>query len=316
MLAERLRGAIAAVEDFIFAPEDARRLAALRIGLFGLLAYRLAVVDYGFVAGQPATLFDPVSLFHLLSAMPSAELTSLIQPLAVIVAVLAAAGALPRATFPLALGLAVFLNLMLNSTGKIVHNDVLLILCLLPLVATPRTAAREWSVGSLHRRRLAQSGSPEPGAAYGWPIRTAMVIVALSYLFVGLQKLRYSGIDWVTSDNLRWVLYGASDGRADPNAVGLLIADRAWLSHLLAAGTVALEVGFIACLPLARLRWIFVPGVVAMHLGIWLMMGLDYSAQLLTVIIVFVNWVTVFEYLRRRQSVGGPVRTLGRRALE
>jgi len=98
--------------------EDARRLAALRIGLFGLLAYRLAVVDYGFVADQPAALFDPVSLFHLLNAMPSAELTSVAQPLAVLAALLAAAGAVPRLTMPLALALAVFLNLMLNSTGQ------------------------------------------------------------------------------------------------------------------------------------------------------------------------------------------------------
>ena len=42
-----------------------------------------------------------------------------------------------------------------------------------------------------------------------------------------------------------------------------------------------------------RLRWLFVPGAVGMHLFIRLAMGLDYSAQLLAVVIVFVDWPAV-----------------------
>jgi hypothetical protein len=37
-----------------------------------------------------------------------------------------------------------------------------------------------------------------------------------------------------------------------------------------------------------------------MHLGIYLAMGLDYSAQALTVVIVFVNWAVVAEWFQRR----------------
>ena len=302
MLVERARRISGGIGGFVFAPEDARRLAALRIGLFGLLAWRLAITDYGFVAGQPAALFDPVSLFHLLESMPSSGLTSVLQPVAVTAALIAAAGIAPRLSFPLAFALALFLNLMLNSTGKIVHNDVLLMLCLLPLLATPRTASRAWSLppGLSRTPARGERAAVASGPAYGWPIRTAMLVVALAYLFAGLQKLRYSGIDWATSENLRWVLYAASDSRADPNALALFVADRSWLSHILAGATLTLEIGFILCLPFARLRWLLVPGVVGLHLGIWLMMGLDYSAQFLTVIIVFVNWVVVTDYLRDR----------------
>jgi hypothetical protein len=131
-----------------------------------------------------------------------------------------------------------------------------------------------------------------------------MVVVALAYLFVGLQKLRYSGLDWIATDNLRWVLYGSSDAQADPNELALFVADRAWLAHLLAAGTMAVEIGFILCLPFAKLRWLFVPGAVGLHLGIMLAMGLDYSAQALTVIIVFVNWIAVAEAAAAWTTVG------------
>ena len=305
---------LGAVERFIFATEDARRLGAIRIALFGLVAIRLATNgDYAQVAGQPPALFDPVSLFHLLPSMPSTGLTTTAQVLGVIAAILAAGGVWPRVTFPTAFALALFLNLMLNSTGKIVHNDLVVTLCLLPLLVTPTAASRAWSIPLSRRRfRRGAEGRPPAGIAYGWPIRTAMVIIGLGYLFVGLQKMRYSGLDWFATDNLRYVLWASSDSQAGPNSLALFVANRDWLAHLFAAATVVTEIGFILCLPFARLRWILVPAVVGLHVGIWLAMDLDYLPQALAVIIVFVNWVAVIEWLngsraRRRESAAGAV---------
>ena len=127
-----------------------------------------------------------------------------------------------------------------------------------------------------------------------------MIVVALAYFFVGFQKLRFSGLEWATSDNLRWVLYSSSDAQDDPNSIALFVADRAWLAHLLAAGTIFIELCFPLALFVPRLRWVFVPAAVSLHAGIWLAMGLDYSAQALTVIIVFVNWPIVVDWVRRR----------------
>ena len=300
-----------AINSFVFAPEDPRRLAALRIGLFGLLAIRLAINDYASVTDQPSSLFDPISLFEVLPSMPSEGLAVVVQIVGVVAACLAAIGLWARLSLPLALAAAVFLNLMLNATGKVIHNDVLLVLCLIPLALVPTAATRTWSLAASRRR---DAGVPTPGPAYGWPIRTAMIIVAFAYLFAGLQKLRYSGIDWVTSENLRWVLYASSDSQETPNEFALFIADRAWLAHLFAGGSLALELGFILCLPFAKLRWLMVPGVVSLHAGIWLGMGLDYSAQALTVILVFVNWVIVTDWVRelyanRRLSIPTEQRT-------
>lgn len=290
------------VERFVFAAHDARRLAAVRFGLFGLLALRLATNGaYGQVADQPQALFDPVSLFKALPHMPSGELTGVVQVAGVLLAALAAAGLAPRLTFPAAYACALFLNLMLNATGKIIHNDVVLMLSLLPLIASPRAASHAWAL-RLRRRPERPASAPARGAAYGWPIRTAMIVIALAYLFVGAQKLRYSGLDWITTDNLRWVLYASSDVQPDPNQLALFVADRPWLAHLLAAVTVATEIGFISCLRWPRLRWLLVPAAVGLHLGIGLTMHLDYSAQALAVIVVFVDWVVVVELVRRRAS--------------
>lgn len=292
----------ATARRFIFAPEDARRLAALRIGLFGLVALRLATnPDYAQVAGQPSQLFDPVSLFHLLPQMPSPGVTVVAQILGVVLAVAAAAGIAPRATFPTAFAVSIFLNLMLNSTGKIVHNDLLVTLCLVPLLAAPTAASRAWSVSIPKRARPGP-----PSVAYGWPVRLAMVVIALAYLFAGLQKLRYSGLDWVTTDNLRYVMWASSDAHAGGNQLALLVANNDWMAHLLAASTLVVEIGFILCLPFKRLRWFFVPAVVGLHVGIWLAMGLDYLPQATAVIIVFVNWPAITSALARRSVLEHP----------
>jgi hypothetical protein len=287
------------LERFIFASEDARRLAALRIGLCGLLAWRLATRDFTFVANQPAELFQPVSFMKLLGEMPSGDLTVALQIAGVGAALLAAAGLWTRASLPLAFACALVLHGMLNSTGKIIHNDVLLLLCIVPLLAAPGAASAAWS---LRRRARQVRVSPASGKAFGWPVRTAMVVIALAYFFVGFQKLRFSGLEWVTSDNLRWALYASSDSQSDPNAIALFVADRAWLAHLMAAATVFVELCFPLALVWPGLRWVFVPGVVGLHAGIWLAMGLDYSAQALTVVIVFVNWPLVVSTVRHRAA--------------
>ena len=70
------------------------------------------------------------------------------------------------------------------------------------------------------------------------------------------------------------------------------------LAHVVAAGTLLLETCFPLVLFVPRLRWLLIPGAAAMHVGIRLALGLDYSAQWLTVVIVFVNWPVAVARLR------------------
>jgi hypothetical protein len=289
-----------AVCRVIFAPEDARRLAAVRIGLCSLLAVRLEINDYGAVADQPAALYQPLSYMKLVSSMPSHGLASTAQVIGIAAALLAAAGLWIRVSLPLAFACGLLLNGMLGATGKAVHNDVLLTLCLIPLLVAPSASTDAWAV-RVRRKRFAGQFC---GEAYGWQIRTAMAVVASAYFLVGVQKLRYSGIAWATSDNLRWILYASHGGH--PNAVALFVADRAPLAHALAAATLVFETSFPIVLFWPRARWLFIPGAIALHVGIRLALGLDYSAWWLTVLIVFVNWPLVVGRLRSLAPSSGP----------
>jgi hypothetical protein len=298
-------------DGWVFAREDARRLAAVRIGLCSLLALRLATTDYGFVAGQRAARVQPLSYLNLFERMSSPEVVTVLQVCGIVAALLAAAGLALRASLPLAVACSLALNGMFQTTLPVrFYNDVVLTLCLLVLIACGAAASEAWSLGEPVReafrrvRGLAPKASlaPHPTSSserYGWPIRTAMIAIALAYFFVGFQKWRYSGLSWVTGDNLRWILYASSDGQAHPNGLALFVADRPLLAHVFAAGSLLLETLFPLVLFIPRLRWLFIPGVVAMHVGIRLAIGLDYSAQWLTVLIVFVNWPVVVAWARR-----------------
>jgi hypothetical protein len=288
------------LEAWLFAPGDPRRLAVVRIGLCGLLAARLATGRYLELAEQPAALFRPISFLRLLDRMPPRGLVLALQALAVAAAVLAAAGLWTRVVLPLAWAAALPLVAMTSSLGKVVHNDVLLLLCLVPLLPAPAGAAWSLRPGGPKAPRPSGRTPPGPGVAYGWPVRTAMVVVAGAYFFSGLAKLVHAGPAWVTSGNLRWVLYASSDQQPVPNPYALFVADRPVLAHLLAAATLVVELGFPLVLWRPRLAWLFLPAAVAMHVGIWLAMHLNYSAMAATAVLVMVDWPAVVD--RRRQA--------------
>lgn len=286
------RAALARAEGWLFADGDPRRLAAVRIGLGALLAARLASGPYPELATQPAALFRPISFLGLLDRMPSPEAVAILQAFALGAAVLATFGLLTRVTLPLAWLAALPLVAMTSSLGKVVHNDVLLLLCLVPLL--PSNAGAAWSLDARLRPVAGR------GPAFGWPVRTAMVVVAGAYFFSGLAKLLHAGPAWVASGNLRWVLYASSDAQPEPNPYALFVADRPLLAQLVAAATLAVELGFPLVLWRPRLAWLFVPAVVAMHAGIGLAMHLDYSAMAATVLVVMVDWPALADRLLAR----------------
>ena len=272
---------------------SAKRVAIVRSALCALLAWRLLEGPWQDVAGRADGLYRPVSVMHLIPSMPGETVATVAMVVGVAAAVVAAFGRWLRLTLPVALAAAILLNAMWSSTGKIMHNNVLLVLCLIPFAAA--------AFSSTHRRL--KEAPPGESEAYGWPLWLAMVAVAGAYFFAGAVKLWHSGLDWVTSENMRWVLYAASDKQADPNGLALFVADHPLLAHGLAGATLLVELTFPIVLVWATARWVYVPAAVLLHLGIYLTMGLDYWAQALTVVVVFVDWDRVFSAAKSLRAV-------------
>lgn len=280
------------LDEWLFSAIDARQIAALRIGLCTILLVRLFKHDFTTLANQPEGLYRPLSYMHAFSAMPSEGVTRVLFFVTVLAAFVSAIGYRSRILLPIATIGALVLFGMTTSSGKVMHNDALLVLCLLPVALG--TTDNVWSIASWRRKRSNNKSHVQgPLFTSGWPWRVALLLVCGAYFFSGLAKLTHSGPAWVFSDNMRWILYANSDSRAVPNQLSLFVADHVWLARISCAGIFALEISFPLVLWRMSLRWLFVPSVVGMHLLTWLTLGLDYSAMAAVVVITMVSWSSI-----------------------
>jgi len=296
--------ALRALDRRLMAPGSAHRLASVRLALAAVLGLRLALRDWSELAHRPDRLFRPLGVIRLIPAMPSGPVLAAIRAVGVAAALVAiaatvaiatttnsrvnrghdagdspASSALTRlAAISMATAWVALLVLagLRSSAGKILHNDVLLLLGSLSVVLGPAGA------------RLGDFGrSPR----WGWPVTCALAVVGMVYGVTGLQKLSHGGLAWVTGDNLRWVLYwGANSGRAPTSMVSFAVADRPWLFHAVAAAVILIELSAPFLLLSHRAAAWFVVAAAALHGGIWLTLGLDYWAWILTVAAVALPW--------------------------
>lgn len=276
---QRWHDGVALVDEWLFAPEAAGRVRAMRLLLALLIAVRLATGPHRGLAGQPSALFRPVWFLRWLDQMPSTEVLVTIQVLGIVAAVLAVLGWRERGTFLVAWSSLFVLAGLRASRGKVLHNDLPLLLVAGVVVLAPV------GLKLLDDRR---------SAAWGWPVRTSLVVVSGVYVLSGLQKVISSGPAWVLSDNLRNVLYSATlTGHAPTDSVALFIADRPWLAHLAAFAAIAIELGGVVIVLRPRARVAYLVAVTGLHVSIFLTHGLDYSMWVGTAAVVLIDWHAV-----------------------
>jgi hypothetical protein len=257
----------------LIAPGPARRLVAVRSGLAALIGLRLLLRRWWTVTDTPSALFEPAFAVRWLAGPPAAAVVVAVQVVGVVAAGLVLIRRRPRVAFVIAWMSLVFLGGVWSAEGKVLHNDVLLLLAAIPFLFAPDP-------------RPATDGE-DSDVRWGWPPRAALVIVGSAYAICGLQKLRHSGIAWVTSDNLRWVLWSGANGtRAPFPGFTRSIADNAALCHGLAGGALFVELAAPFLLMSRRTRPVFVGLALALHAGIALTLGLDYWAWVGTVAVV------------------------------
>ncbi|HYI60267.1 MAG TPA: DCC1-like thiol-disulfide oxidoreductase family protein [Acidimicrobiales bacterium] len=272
------------------------RYRVVRRGLAVVIGLRLATGSYASLAGQPDAQFRPPGVLAWMGGVPSTGVLVAVQVLGLAAAVTAtagwgvrtgggrwAAGGLGRwvagAALPLAWAALLFLTAVRTSGGKVQHNEVLLLLAAIPILCVPEN-------------RVGPDGAPA-GRRHnvGWPIELAVVVIAVSYCAAGLAKLVHTGPSWVFSDNMRYVMYWAAQTpQPGVDALTATIADHGWLARLVAASILGLELVAPVIVVWARARPPFVAAAVALHLGTWATLGIDYWGWALAVVVVLLDW--------------------------
>jgi hypothetical protein len=282
-LGDRVRRAL---DDALWGPETGARLLVVHVGLSLLIGVRIVAGSYRQLAGTPAALVDPVPLLGWLERMPSAEVFVVLQVVGGLAALAAALRKRPRLAFAVAWVCYLVLAGLRGSRGKVLHNDLLLLWASAPFLLAPARIDRH---------------DPVPRRRYGWPIRVAIVIVALVYFLAGYHKLRRSGLEWAYGDNMRYVaLWGPSIGASGWDGLARWVGEHVWVARASGVFILGLEVTFPVVVFVRRARVWYAVAAVVLHVTTWFLLGLDYWAWAVTVPLVLIDWPAAVAGLRSR----------------
>lgn len=229
------------------------------------MMFRLVERPWWHLARRPSELFQPVWVISWIPGQPGALLIGLVQVLGVMGAIAVILRRAPRIGFAITWLSLVFVAACWGSSGKVMHNEVMLITVAVPMLFTElpgRVEPASWS------------------AAWGWAPRASAAVLGTIYLATGVQKLRHSGLNWVFSDNMTWVV---RQGRSPfGHQLNLDLARHQWLMVSLAFGALLFELTAPLLLYFRRTRLIVPLVSFIMHMSIWALLGLNYSPWILT----------------------------------
>ncbi len=184
--------------------------------------------------------------------------------IAVVLGVLYTVGVAFRAVGPLFAFTLLVVTTYRSSWGQLLWFDNLMVLHIL-IVGFSQAA------DAYTPRRRGRIAIPDD-VRFAWPVRLAAAITVCTYALAGIAKLRIGGIAWITGESLRnHVAYSSARLRVlggTPSPLAAPLMEELWLLTPLAVATLVIELGAPAVLFFARLRWLWVAAVVAMHAAI------------------------------------------------
>lgn len=271
------------------------------VGAFSVLYLAIRLPVFLALAERRGRL-DPVGLLWWLDGpVPSAFVTA--GTIGTLLAGLVfTAGLAARVTGPtFALGV-LLLTTYRSSWGQILWLENLMVIQLLIVGFT--ASADAWAVGRRRGRR------PEPSAAYGWPVRLAVLVTVATYVLAGLAKLRIGGVDWIWGDTLRnHIAYSAARlelfGEASSPLGRAVVPLGAWLRPF-AVLAVLLELAAPVALLGGRLRTAWTLLAWSMHAAI---------AALMVVVFPFPLFGVAFACFYRLEDLPAAIRSGSSRLL-
>jgi predicted DCC family thiol-disulfide oxidoreductase YuxK len=180
-----------------------------------------------------------------------------------------------------------------NNFGKTGHGEGIIIFTTFILAFS--RAGDAWSIDSLiaaWRSRDPDRANAKPQSGeYTWPIRLVWMLMSLIMMGAGVTKLRWSGLDWVTTDNLSTtILQHYYAGYSEPPTdLGIWIAEHRTLCKVIAGLTILIELTFPLAMFSRIARWTLVPAMFFAQVGIYLMMGVNFT-QFMFAYLFWIPW--------------------------
>jgi hypothetical protein len=160
-----------------------------------------------------------------------------------------------------------FLTAYKNSFGDFHQTEPVLLITMATLALAP--SGRSLSLDAWIESRRHGSGSwtgmGTCSIYAAWPLLLSQAFLALVYLDSGIQKLHFSGFEWVNGSTLAYYLVSDGVNRGSQLA-GLLLEHPAFVQFLSIVSLV-FETTFWLVLLKPRLVWLYVPAGLCFHLA-------------------------------------------------
>ena len=156
--------------------------------------------------------------------------------------------------------------------------------------------------GWLRRRRKGRgdgSWLEETSSFAGWPLKLLQWFFVLMYASAVWSKLGTSGLDWANGFTLQYYL--ARDGLRWDSPLSYWLSQHHTLILLAQYGVLLFQATFALAVIFPKLRWIYVPAGLALHVMIYLTLRAPFF-QWIALYAVFFPWSEALRLLRARSS--------------
>jgi hypothetical protein len=286
---------------FWFAAEAPENLGICRALFFGAILLLYLNVGWSDWSDVSEAFWDPIPLFERLHlpvfSAPALTTLSVLWKLALLASAL---GLFTRWSTVVAFAIGGYLLGLPHNFGKTHHFDALVVLVLGVMML-----ARTGDAFSLDRLRARGAPPPARSGEYRWPVRATWLLMSLVFCSAGVAKLRHGGLAWVFSDNMATLLWQHGyhvGGHVPLPRVALWLAQFPALCSAMAFVTIVVEAGYPLALVSRRARWILLPAMCGLLIGIRLLMGPTFP-QFIICHLFWVPWDRVAEALAKRRRV-------------
>jgi HTTM domain/TQO small subunit DoxD len=289
------------------------RVIAVATQLFCMMVYAGLLVALQERAALPDANWHPLIVLNLLNLpwgwgfRPSFDTLQIIYYVSIAAGLLSLIGFLTNAALVVFAVTCVYMQAFSYSFGDFHHPEAVMMVALTALALSP--SGRVLSVDAWIRKRRAGGADrdlvDQTSEFAGWPLKLLQWFFVLMYASAVWSKLSASGFDWANGYTLQYVL--ARDGLRWDSPLAYWLSHQHLIVMLAQYGVLLFQATFALAVIFPRLRWIYVPAGLCLHIGIYLTMRAPFF-QWIALYAVFIPWAEALRMLRARSSAA-PERT-------
>jgi hypothetical protein len=255
----------------------------------------------------PAEYYEPLPTFLMLhvplawSTQPDLALALTVWYVAGVAGLLALVGLFTNASMLVFALASAYVHAFNYSFGDLHHPEAVMVIALGVLALSPcgRVLSVDWWLA--RRRRQDPQAKLDPveveSTFAGWAIKLIQWFFVLMYLSAVWSKLSASGLDWANGYTLQYYL--AMDGLRWDNPIGAYMAQFHVLIMLFQYFVLLFQATFILPVLFPKLRWIYVPLGLLLHIGIYVTLTAPFF-QWIALYAVFIPWSEGLKLIRAR----------------